>query len=337
MIVTDSEETKIYSDSAEATQIADISTPSEKNTEISDKETSAATAEENKGNHKKAKTIGGIAAGGVLLGSAASVVMDMKGASSADRHEIDEEQDESDLVEEGVLLPEITVEALSMQKEDTVKEWMTFDEAFSAARDERGPGSVFEWHGNVYATYTQEEWTDMTDDQKSDFYDTVHIHNPFSTVDNSEVRVEDAVLTAEAVFSNSSGANIGEGIMAQTVVQPVEDNYGEDIPIVSVGSSFDNENDIQILGVSQDVSTGYNVGHLSVDGEEVVVVDVDGDMVFDSMVVDVNNDGEITPDEIIDIRQHSLTLDGLSGHSEILINPLDSSGDSPDYLSEIVQ
>lgn len=35
---------------------------------------------------------------------------------------------------------------------------MSFGEAFAAAREDLGPGETFEWHGNVYSTYTAEEW-----------------------------------------------------------------------------------------------------------------------------------------------------------------------------------
>lgn len=127
-----------------------------------------------------------------------------------------------------------------------------------------------------------------------------------------------------------------ETITAQTAVKPEEDTLDTDIPIVSVGNLSDSESDIQILGVTQDISTGYNVGHLSVDGEEVVVIDVDGDMVFDSVVVDLNHDGDITSDEIIDISQHSLSLEDISGNSDFF-NSLTSTGDTPDYLSEMVE
>lgn len=163
---------------------------------------------------------------------------------------------------------------------------------------------------------------------------------------DGKIHSGDNTLTAEPVYAEALGvkpeetyqtptslSDPEETISSQTVTQTEEDLYGDDIPIVSVGNAGDG--DIQILGVTQDISTGYNVGHLSVDGEEVVVIDVDGDMVFDSMVVDVNHDGDITADEIIDIRQQSLTLDDFGKTSDIDVNPLDNSGDIPDYLSEM--
>ena len=39
----------------------------------------------------------------------------------------------------------------------------SFKEAFDAARAEVGPGGAFHWHGNIYSTYTEDEWNNMTD------------------------------------------------------------------------------------------------------------------------------------------------------------------------------
>lgn len=158
------------------------------------------------------------------------------------------------------------------------------------------------------------------DSSEEDILQSETIHAQVSA-DNSEI--SDAMASGSTVRPE-------ETVAAQPTVQ--EDPFG-DIPVVSVDNGVLNDNDIEILGVTQDISTGYNVGHLSVDGEEVVVIDVDGDMVFDSIVADLNHDGDITPDEIIDIHDHGLTLDNLTGHSDILMDPL--GGDAPDYLSEV--
>lgn len=34
----------------------------------------------------------------------------------------------------------------------------SFGDAFAAAREDLGPGATFEWHGNLYSTFTAEEW-----------------------------------------------------------------------------------------------------------------------------------------------------------------------------------
>ena len=333
MAIKDNENTTLNFDFDDVTHIEDNSSSSKENVETEDEIITEAPKDRAKSLHR-AKTLGGIAAGGILLGSAATLFVDLKGAPTAGLPETVEDPETNDISSEGVMLPEITVEAIGWLQKSAVDDGMTFEEAFSTARETTGPGSAFEWRGNIYATYTLEEWTEMSDDQKSDFYTTLHIANPFSSSDEIEVVQADVLTEEGASIHASSGQKPEEAIIAQNTVRLEEDTNDEDIPIVSVGSLSDNENDIQILGFSQDISTGYNVGHLSVDGEEVVVIDVDGDMVFDSMVADLNHDGDITPDEIIDISQNSLSLDDFRGHSDIF-NPLTSSGETPDYLSEL--
>ena len=50
-----------------------------------------------------------------------------------------------------------------------INENMTFDEAYAAAREEVGPGGVFSWHGNVYNTFTVEEWQNLSIAQRQEF------------------------------------------------------------------------------------------------------------------------------------------------------------------------
>ncbi|WP_428667910.1 hypothetical protein [Runella sp.] len=43
---------------------------------------------------------------------------------------------------------------------------MSFEEAFSAVRNEVGPGSLFEWHGNLYHTYHPDEFASLPQEMK---------------------------------------------------------------------------------------------------------------------------------------------------------------------------
>ena len=336
MTILETEDTTIHNNCDDATQMVDCSSSSPKGQVKMDNNDTTTQSEEYINKHKKIKFLGGITAGGVLLGTAASIYKDIKGDSTTEFQESGGETEEDYSANEGIILPEITVEALKLVTEEQGYEGMTFEEAFSAARQEMGPGSAFEWHGNAYATYTKEEWAEMSNDQKSDFYDTLHIANPFSSYEAVEVLQADVPgQTGDAMYA-ATDLKPDETVNIQSFShQEEEDTYGEDIPIVSVENASENEDDIQILGVEQDISTGYNIGHLRVDGEEVVVIDVDGDMVFDSMVADINHDGDITPDEIIDISEQSLSLNDFPGNADIY-NSL-ASGDTPNYLSEITE
>lgn len=78
-----------------------------------------------------------------------------------------------------------------------VNDQMSFAEAFNEARAECGPGSIFEWRGNVYNTYYQEEWVRLTAEDKQEFLknvgfkpDVSHTGNGHSNPDTIEIKSE---------------------------------------------------------------------------------------------------------------------------------------------------
>lgn len=60
---------------------------------------------------------------------------------------------------------------------------LTFGEAFRSARESLGPGGVFEWHGNFYNTYTEEEYSRLTEDDLENLFHT------YKTVANGDLSV----------------------------------------------------------------------------------------------------------------------------------------------------
>ena len=71
----------------------------------------------------------------------------------------------------------------------------SFAEAFADARQELGPGGVFEWNGNLYNTFYAEElnnmtpeqlseWSSLPDDEKIDYYHDVVEDDTDDDVDN---------------------------------------------------------------------------------------------------------------------------------------------------------
>lgn len=53
-----------------------------------------------------------------------------------------------------------------------------FSAAFGAARVEVGPGGVFEWHGNLYGTYTADEWNSMDSNARNEYAESIHWDGP---------------------------------------------------------------------------------------------------------------------------------------------------------------
>lgn len=108
------------------------------------------------------------AAGGVLIGSASSMLMGMN--SGEPDAKVNNETTDGE------------IEVIPSAEQD-----MSFNEAFASARAELGPGSYFEWHGNVYSTCTAEEWNEMGRHQQEDLSQTDETDSWQDTDDDVEI------------------------------------------------------------------------------------------------------------------------------------------------------
>ncbi|GAB3991308.1 hypothetical protein GCM10028807_21100 [Spirosoma daeguense] len=54
-----------------------------------------------------------------------------------------------------------------------VKDDMTFEQAFKAARDEVKMGGVFSWHGHWYNTFEKEEWSSLSLQQRQEYTEMI--------------------------------------------------------------------------------------------------------------------------------------------------------------------
>lgn len=356
------------SNNDDATQLADSRKPTEVKASANTSKAAASSANK-KEIGKMAKKAGVYAAGGVLLGGASALYADMKGNNHAAPAEVQTHEDTES--QEGVVLADVSSEEAVAATDNTAQDDMTFDDAFASARAELGPGSSFEWKGNVYATYTKEEWDGMTDDEKADFYEQINIPNPHSeqevgvTVEATSVEPAGNYETEEqqephdepTAASEPTEETVLAGEGQETEVTQEELPEIEGVEIVTVEApepEIEMEGEIQILGVENVPETGANIGTLNIDGQEVFVVDVDGDMVFDAMVMDVNQDGVIDDDEIMNIQEYAMTVEDLGGYTDPgsddptgLDDPMGnadpmgndmyaSNEEGPDYMSELM-
>lgn len=311
------------------------------------------------------KRVAAGAASGLLIGGVASVLMGMKAKDDDDTTDEDksdsgqEEQGADALTNPGWVDGEISV--ASAGSDD-----MSFGEAFAAARAEVGPGGCFEWHGNLYATYTAEEWEGMTAQERADWSD----HFSWNHIDRTDSDVaqhstparqtpadpaadqipaeESADITAQVPAEEPAEEPVA-GQPADQTDRPEEEVDGEDddIEVVTVDPAGNDpaaaqanvegmpatEQDIEIIGVVHDAETDTNVGTMTVDGHDVILIDVDNDMAFDYMAADDNNNGQLDPGEVVDIQGQGLTVNDLGGFS----NPtgdLYADNEGPDYSAE---
>lgn len=148
---------------------------------------------------------------------------------------------------------------------------MSFREAFNAARAELGPGGVFSWHGNLYNTYTADEWTAMTDEEKDTFAQQVQ----------TSMNTEDIDVT---VASNASGES--DVVMAAEPANTSDD----DVRVVGYGD------------VTLDNGQNITVEELDVNGQRVAVIDVDQDGEGDYAMSDLNHNRQMDEGEVIDLH-----------------------------------
>lgn len=173
---------------------------------------------------------------------------------------------------------------------------LSFGEAFAAARNEVGPGGVFHWHGGIYNTYTAQEWNSMSAGERAQFAQQVQpeIQPGEERTGHHEARHD------TARHDNSSH-------------KTDDDNHDNDgnTPKPPTPKPEDDEPEVHFLGVDQvqtESGQTMNVGHMVIGDQEVALVDVDNNMVFDVAISDRNDNGKIDENEVIDISDRQLTV-----------------------------
>ncbi len=144
--------------------------------------------------------------------------------------------------------------AEDVESSESNYEEMSFGEAFSAAREDLGPGETFEWHGNVYSTYTAQEWnavhpSEPIDETSADATDADAIDanaaetvNDAEEVPSEEVEIlgeEDAEDNIEVEIETGNDINGDEA----TFVDIEEDIQTDAVEDVYVGPEADFVND----------------------------------------------------------------------------------------------
>ena len=191
---------------------------------------------------------------------------------------------------------------------------MSFNQAFAAARTEVGAGGAFEWRGNVYGTYYAEEWNNMTPVEKAEFNN----HFAWNNLDTSDN------VSSQSTIGNTNELEVVS--VADTHHSSVQaDNLSNEVEVMAV------EPEIEVLGVVHDMTTGANLGGMTVDGQDVFLIDVDGDMEFDFIASDLNNNDVVDEDEVVDIHGQGFSVNELGGISHIT-ESLNGEDNLPDYM-----
>ena len=179
--------------------------------------------------------------------------------------------------------------ASEIHEAHSVTDDMSFSEAFAAARAEVGAGGAFVWHGNVYGTYRADdpEWMEMTAEDRmahsQEILSQVHARPYSPTVDEPEI------VPAPQATSEAYDAPVAD-----------EDEYVDDV-------------DVHILGVGElptpygNVQAGVGV----LDDHQAVFADTDGDDMVDTVLIDINDNGQLDRGEVFDATGADITMDSL--------------------------
>lgn len=167
---------------------------------------------------------------------------------------------------------------------------MTFTEAYNAAREEVGAGGVFEWHGNLYSTYTTAEWNNMDAAARGEFAESIRWDGPsheyVTSSQNQEAHSTHTSHTAEVHHADTNAQN------------PNKDE--EETP------------DVEIIGIEHaNIDGEHNsiIGTANINGQSVYFIDVDGeDNEFELMVSDTNGNNQIDDGEVTDISDQHMSV-----------------------------
>lgn len=215
---------------------------------------------------------------------------------------------------------------------ESVNDEMSFGEAFGTARTEVGAGGVFEWRGNIYSTYTEEEWNAMTPEQRNEYGSHFNWESdPDTGSGTAQTTQTETTQTQTAQTETTQTQTTGQQQeTTQTVevidVQPLNPEKEEAVLV-----SYE-EPEVEVLGVVHDDETGANIGGMMVDGQEVVFVDVDNDGVFDLMASDRDGNQQLSENEIIDISADNVTVNDFGGMSPTEESMLADGDNNIDYI-----
>ena len=220
------------------------------------------------------------------------------------------------------------------QMATTVNDSMSFTDAFNAARAEVGAGGVFEWHGNLYSTFTADEWNNMDDAARNDFAESIHWDGP----------------SHEYVASNHSHSNHSthtthteDGANTNTT------NGTNTTHTNNPGKDDENTPEVEIIGVEHANIDGEHdsiIGSASINGQAVYFIDVDGqDDEFELMVSDTNQNQQIDEGEVVDISEQHMSVSHFeqlaqanpsnnNSNNEQPVQYYANNEDLPDYVND---
>lgn len=180
----------------------------------------------------------------------------------------------------------------------TVDDSMSFREAFESARAQVGAGGVFTWHGNIFNTYTADEWKAMSNDDKRLFAEQVKPQIPAAEVDTKQLAENAPAQAPEADDDVQVAAD-------QSHDTDVRSGYEANLQTTTWNELAQEDNDVRVVGFKDiEIGNGRSITMQEVDinGQRVAVIDVDKDGDPDFAMTDLNHNNQMDEGEVIDLH-----------------------------------
>ena len=202
----------------------------------------------------------------------------------------------------------------------------SFSDAFKDARAQVGAGGVFEWRGRVYGTYYKDEWENMSSEERSEYQ---------ASIDYDEVVSNENIVQHQGHSDLAQNTNVHQdGNVQETSYADNVQDQGEVYVETAETQQSPEELEVHVLEVGQTDLNGdgipENAAILDINGNEVLIVDIDQDGVAEAMIADVNGNGSIEDNELIDISSENLSMPDMSS-GDMYMAQADAN---PDYMND---
>lgn len=235
---------------------------------------------------------------------------------------------------DGLTTPVVTDGTLAIAH--GVSDDMSFGEAFAAAHEEVGPGGVFEWHGELYGTYTAQEWNSLSAAEKEDYNSHLRVvRTPHYEANVTHHTSAFSAPHEDYAQHEEQHAEHHEDVAQHTGHSDDEFTDDNDEGHVVQTTVVEDESGVEVLGVehvTMDDGSEVALGGAVIDGTVVAVMDVDMDGEADLLAADFNENGHFDDDEWHDVRDEHFAMSDFEteqGHS------YDTTDDGIDYLADV--
>jgi hypothetical protein len=186
---------------------------------------------------------------------------------------------------EGMPTNDTPHEANQVPVASKITESMSFKEAFDSARAEVGGGGCFNWHGHIYNTYTESEWTALNPEQQQSYSASLK-NTPIFQSYEKEVQSKEHY---DVHHDTTTPSHHHEAVVIADVPTSQTQN-----PSHVLNANYSNDASSHHSGLN--LSTVNQVHQFDISGDGVMdaaLVNTDNDNYAEAVAIDINQDNSV--------------------------------------------